>query len=180
MPKTAPILAVSPEFKDGQVRAVIDAVLPAVDGGRFAIKRVAGEPVHIVAHCITDGHDALRVMLRWRSEADPDDVREVPMTLLYNDIWEADFTPPSIGRFYYTVTAWVDSFASWHHELTRRVDADDIRIAAQVGAIELDGAASRAAGEDREILSKWARDLQTAATRPDTDPVALKALALDP
>ena len=26
----------------GQVRAVIDAVLPAVEGGRFAVKRVAG------------------------------------------------------------------------------------------------------------------------------------------
>ncbi len=36
-----------------------------VDGGRFPAKRVAGEAVAIEAHCFTDGHDKLRVMLRW-------------------------------------------------------------------------------------------------------------------
>jgi starch synthase (maltosyl-transferring) len=33
--------------EDGRVRAVIDAVLPCVDGGRFAAKRIAGERVEI-------------------------------------------------------------------------------------------------------------------------------------
>ena len=57
---------------NGQVRAVVDAVLPAVDGGRFAVKRVAGERVDITAHCFTDGHDELRVMLQWRAEGQAD------------------------------------------------------------------------------------------------------------
>jgi len=51
---------------DGRTRAVIDAVLPCIDGGRFAIKRIAGEAVSIEAHCFTDGHDRLRVVLHWR------------------------------------------------------------------------------------------------------------------
>jgi starch synthase (maltosyl-transferring) len=49
------------------VRAVIDALAPVVDGGRFPAKRVAGEPVDVEAHCFTDGHDRLRVVLRWHA-----------------------------------------------------------------------------------------------------------------
>ena len=45
---------------EGRVRAVIDAVRPTVDGGRFPAKRVAGEGVAVEAHCFTDGHDKLR------------------------------------------------------------------------------------------------------------------------
>ena len=52
---------------DGRVRAVIDALSPVVDGGRFPAKRIAGEPVCIEAHCFTDGHDQLRVVLAWRA-----------------------------------------------------------------------------------------------------------------
>ena len=52
---------------EGRVRAVIDAVLPTVDGGRFPVKRIAGEAVAVEAHCFTDGHDRLRVVLRWQA-----------------------------------------------------------------------------------------------------------------
>src|SRR6185369_17840247 len=97
--------------EDGRVRAVIDAVLPNVDGGRFAVKRVAGEILRVQAHCFGDGHDVLRVMLRWRPEADAD-WTELPMQPLGNDVWEAEFAPPAIGRYCYTVTAWVDAFES--------------------------------------------------------------------
>ena len=47
------------------MRAVIDAFLPAVDGGRFPSKCIAGEAVTVEAHCFTDGHDRLHVVLRW-------------------------------------------------------------------------------------------------------------------
>jgi len=48
---------------DERVRAVIDAVRPAVDDGRYAVKRVVGDQVEVEAHCFTDGHDVLRVIL---------------------------------------------------------------------------------------------------------------------
>lgn len=195
---------------DGCVRAVIDAVLPAVDGGRFPIKRIAGASIRITAHCFTDGHDALRVVLKWRAlsgAAATTQPHEVPMKALGNDVWEAEFTPPVPGRYGYTVAAWVDPFDSWRHELIRRVDADDIRIAAQVGAVEIAAAASRAQGTDRKTLAAWAASLkksavakvkeakdtrskaakvpEAAAASPETDAAivassaTLKALALD-
>ncbi|MDB5731065.1 MAG: alpha amylase catalytic region [Variovorax sp.] len=166
---------------EGRVRAVIDAVLPGVDGGRFPVKCVAGERFTVTAHCFTDGHDVLRVMLRWCADADEAGeipAREVPMVMLGNDEWQAHFTPPAPGRYRYGIAAWVDPFESWRHELTRRVDADDIRIAAQVGAIEIAAAAGRAEGDDRATLAAWSRALEQAA-RQHADAATLKALALD-
>ncbi len=166
------------ESADGRCRAVIDAVLPCIDGGRFAAKCVACEPMRITAHCFADGHDALRVMMTWWREGDAAR-HEVPMKLRYNDEWHADFTPPAAGRYAYTVAAWVDAFYSWRHELVRRVDPDDIRVAARVGAIEIAAAAERARGEDRTLLTRWARSLEAQATGTGMEATELKELALD-
>ncbi|MDP9920750.1 starch synthase (maltosyl-transferring) [Variovorax boronicumulans] len=162
----------------GAVRAVIDAVLPNVDHGRFPVKCVAGERVQVHAHCFTDGHDVVRVQLCWRAH-EQGAWREVPMKPLGNDVWEAAFSPPSPGRYVYTVVAWVDPFESWRSEMTRRVDPDDVRIAAQVGALEIAAAAARAEGADRIALQRWATELDAVAASPGCDVVSLKALALD-
>jgi starch synthase (maltosyl-transferring) len=163
--------------QDGRIRAVVDAVLPAVDGGRFAAKCVAGEPFKVTGHCFTDGHDVLQARLCWRPEGG--EWQEVVMKALPNDVWEASFVPHALGRYEYTVEAWVDPFDSWRHDMARRVDAADIRIACRVGAQEIEAAAQRAHGADREALARWARELLQAATAPDAAGEDLKALALD-
>src|SRR5882757_7416535 len=165
-------------IKEGRVRAVIDAVLPAVDGGRFPIKRIAGEAVGIEAHCFTDGHDRLRVVLRWRA-AGANDEYEVDMRPQPNDVWLAEFTPPRAGRYRYTVAAWVDHFESWRHELERREIEADIRVAMLVGAALIDEAAGRAAGSDAAILVEWSAQLRAAAADAGVDAAAQKAMALD-
>jgi starch synthase (maltosyl-transferring) len=86
------------EVVEGRVRALVDAVFPVVDGGRFPAKRIAGEPVRIEAHCFTDGHDKLAVVLRWQAVDEPDSY-EVDMTSQVNDVWCAEFTPPIPGRY---------------------------------------------------------------------------------
>ncbi|MFS2164858.1 alpha-1,4-glucan--maltose-1-phosphate maltosyltransferase [Variovorax sp. Varisp62] len=174
---TRPVPAAA-DIEKGAVRAVIDAVLPCVDNGRFPIKCVVGERVRVRAHCFTDGHDVLRVQLCWRAHEQAD-FREVPMKPLGNDVWEAAFSPPSLGRYVYTCVAWVDSFDSWHHELTRRVDPADVRIAAQIGALEIAAAAARAEGADRIELQRWATELDAMAADLGCDIGSLKALALD-
>jgi starch synthase (maltosyl-transferring) len=161
---------------EGRVRAVIDAVLPAVDGGRFPIKRIAGEAVGIEAHCFTDGHDKLRVVLRWQA-AGAGDEYETDMKPQPNDVWLAEFTPPRVGRYRYTVMAWVDHFESWRRELERRDDPADIRTALQVGAGLIDEAARRAKDSDAAILAEWSAQLRAAVA--DADPGAQKAMALD-
>jgi starch synthase (maltosyl-transferring) len=157
---------------------VIDAVLPAVDGGRFPIKCIAGECVAIDAHCFTDGHDKLRVLLRWGA-AGASEEYEVEMKPQGNDVWRAEFTPPRAGRYRYTVWAWVDPFESWRYELERRDDPADVRMALQVGSALIAEAAARAAGSDAAILAEWSAQLRAAGADAGAEPNGQKALALD-
>ena len=176
----APQLACAKPPVDGRVRAVIDALAPSVDGGRFPAKRIAGEPVCVEAFCFTDGHDQLRVVLAWRaaSAAQP---YEVDMQPRGNDVWTAEFTPPAPGRYRCTVTAWVDYFESWRKELERREELGDIRVALQVGSALISATAARAGGPDARVLEDWAALLLESA-RPEStvDAASLKSLALDP
>ena len=130
--------------QEGRTRAVIDAVRPSVDGGRFAVKRVVGDTFTVEADCFADGHDALRVVLRWRPELEGD-WREVEMESLGNDVWRGAFALDTIGRYRYTVTAWADALLSWRTEFMRREDLEDLRVAARIGADLVEkAAASRA------------------------------------
>jgi starch synthase (maltosyl-transferring) len=184
--KPAPAAGLADETRsvaEGRTRAVIDAVLPNVDGGRFAPKRIAGEAVSIEAHCFTDGHDKLRVLLRWGlkgAAAGSGMGGEVAMAPLPNDVWIAEFTPPQPGRYQYTVIAWVDHFESWRHELERREDRADIAMAVQVGAALIDSAAERASGSDAAILREWSGQLRGVLAAANTDVATARALALDP
>ncbi len=158
---------------DGRRRAVIERVTPSVDNGRFAAKRILGDAVVVEADCYADGHDALACRLLWRREGEAA-WQEAPMTALANDRWRASFVAQHLGRYQYTVTAWVDHFLSWRRDFARRTDADDLRVAALVGAGLIEEAAARAGGEDRARLSAWAARLRAAL-----EPQALQTLGLD-
>jgi starch synthase (maltosyl-transferring) len=167
------------EPTDGRLRAVIDAVAPMVDCGRFPAKRIAGEPVRVEAHCLTDGHDKLRVVLRWHAGREGE-VYEADMTAQPNDVWTVEFTPPLPGRYRYTVMAWVDHFESWRSELERRDDLEDIRVALEVGSALVGEAAARAQGADAAALTDWAALMRSTADDATADAASMKALALDP
>ena len=159
--------------RDGCVRAVIDAVYPAVDGGKFAVKRVRGERLVVEADCFTDGHDVLRVMLLTRAER-ASAWNETEMTHVGNDRWRAVFVAETPGSYRYSVTAWVDHLLSWRSEFERREEAGDILIAAQTGATLIEAAAARAKGPHRRALHDWA-----AGLRAGREVAALRALGLD-
>ena len=172
---------------EGRVRAVIDAVLPVIDGGRFAVKSIAGRAFPVTAHCFTDSHDKLRVVLQWQPVGAHAGGQEVEMRAHPNDVWRAEFTPPSPGRYRYEVVAWVDHFETWRSELERREERADVLVALLVGSGLIEEAAARAAGSDAAILKEWAARLRSlgdgdaAAGGPEAaDTASLKSLALDP
>ncbi len=158
---------------DGRRRAVIEAITPQVDDGRFAVKRIVGDVVEVEADCFADGHDVLACRVRYRHEDEPA-WREAPMAALGNDRWRGTFTVNELGRHRYGVSAWVDPFLTWRHDFARRIDADDLRIAARTGADLMAAAASRARGEHRRRLSEASRKLREA-----TELDMLRHLALD-
>jgi len=108
---------------DGQNRVVIENVRPQVDCGRFPIKRVAGDIVHVDADVFTDGHDALAAELLYRGRSDSD-WRRALMTAQANDCWQGEFDVSEIGDYQYQVAAWIDHFASWRRDLKKRIAAN--------------------------------------------------------
>src|SRR5256885_3645249 len=103
-------------------RVVIEGVEPEIDGGRFPAKRAVGEELEVRADIFADGHDALAAVLRYRPAGDGE-WTEVPMAERGNDRWAGRFRAPALGRFEYTIQAWVDRFATWRRDLGKRVAA---------------------------------------------------------
>ena len=97
-------------------RIVIEDVYPALDAGRFPVKRIVGEPVEVWADILRDGHAVLAAELLWRAEAS-DRWSRTPMRLHENDRWTATFTPTSVGRYRYAIEAWTDAFGTWRRDL---------------------------------------------------------------
>jgi starch synthase (maltosyl-transferring) len=163
---------------DGRVRVVIERVTPAVDDGRFPIKRVVGETVEVEADGFADGHDVVACALLWR-RAGAAAWQRAPMQSIGNDRWRAAFTVDALGLWEYSVQAWVDPLLSWRHDFARRVEPDDLRVAARTGAAIVHTAAERAgSGGDGELLRSWARELDAGAA-PGGDTARLQTLGLD-
>jgi starch synthase (maltosyl-transferring) len=159
-------------------RVVIERVEPEVDGGRFAIKRTVGEEVRVRADIYADGHDLLSAMLLYQPVGDS--VRtEVPMRVVNNDRWEASFRVEKLGRYVYTIVAWVDTFRTWSADLRKRADAgQDISVDVQIGAEMVGAAAGRArAAEARRRLAEAAANLKRGAK---ADREAALRIAFDP
>ena len=146
-----------------QVRPVIEAVRPLVDGGQRPAKAAVGDTVTVEADVIADGHDVLTCDLRFRHD---DDLMwsSVAMEPLVNDRWRAGFEVRSMGQHRFLIEARVDPFMTWRRDLRARADAgQDIAVELHVGAELVDAGAHRAEAADRRVLSLVASDLWSAA-----------------
>jgi starch synthase (maltosyl-transferring) len=159
---------------DTRFRAVVESIQPCVDGGRYPVKRVVGDEVVVEADCFCDGHDRLQALLLHR-KAGESSWSETPMLALDNDRWRGAFRVDALGRYEYTVLAWVDPFLSWRREFEHREDSADILQALATGGVLLREAAGRARGAERRKLADVAERI--AATQ---DPAAGREIALDP
>jgi starch synthase (maltosyl-transferring) len=132
-----PVLAGKPTKAAIEGRFYIEDVYPSVDTGRFAVKRIVGEPIDIWADILRDGHDVLAADLVWRRERERAWQR-VPMRLFSNDRWTASFAPTELGRYIYAIEAWTDEFATWRKGfLAKRNAGQDTRLDALEGELLL-------------------------------------------
>ena len=112
----------------------IEEVYPALECGRYPVKRRAGETVEVWADVYRSGHDIVVAELIWR-RAGTSPWQRVPMTFFENDRWFARFTPTEPGRYEYAVEAWTDSYATWRHGFELKAKAgQDVTLDAQEGA----------------------------------------------
>jgi starch synthase (maltosyl-transferring) len=125
-------------------RIVIDDLTPRVEGGPFAAKRIAGDVVTVEADIFADGHDVLGAELLWKA-ADQKVWNRARMTALSNDRWQASFTPHRIGRWQFTVEAWLDELATVRRAMKLKQEAGVDASVEQAEEKELEKAgASRA------------------------------------
>ncbi len=150
-------------------RVVIEHVSPEIDGGRFPVKRTAGQPLIVEADVFADGHSLLAGVLRYRfiPGATGDVWEETPLRFLDNDRWTAQFTPWQIGTYAYTLEAWIDAFESWREGLEKWLEADQVSEGELLEGAALISAASaraktRRAGADARWLAEQAAALAAA------------------
>ena len=141
--------------REGRERVVIEGVTPEIDGGEFPIKRIRGEPVVVEADVFVDGHEVICCALIFRRQSESD-WREATMEALVNDRWRGSFVATEVGRYVYTITAWVDRFKSWRRDLEKKAEAathTDLDLLS--GALLVGEAAKRAAGRDAKTFRNW-------------------------
>jgi starch synthase (maltosyl-transferring) len=155
--------AAEPKGGRDRRRIIIEGVKPAIDCGRFPCKRVIGQELVVEADIFTDGHEAVSARLLSRFERDRR-WREQPMEALGNDRWRASFTAERLGRYRYTIEAWLDAWKGWRRDMQKRLAAyQDVAVDIAAGGLLLEEASQRALGRDAGTLAQVARRVQDRA-----------------
>ncbi len=101
-------------------RVVIENVTPVVNGGDYAMKRIAGDLVKVTADIYTDGHDVVNAWIHIKHKSEKS-WEKIPLVALVNDAWIGGFKVPKQGKYEWYIEAWVDYALNWQHELGRKV-----------------------------------------------------------
>src|SRR5512146_2271192 len=145
-------------------RLVIEDVRPAVEGGRYAVKRIVGDSLTVDATVYRDGHDLVTGCIRYRAPGERR-WRTAPMTYERDfDRCRGAFVVDRLGRWTFTVDAWTDRFESWRMDLRKKADAKvDVALDLLTGAQLVDEAAAAARGRDAAMLQQRAQTLRDPA-----------------
>jgi starch synthase (maltosyl-transferring) len=170
--KAAPIAS---EAQPSPSRIVIQYPAPALDDGRFAVKRCVGDTVTVSADVFRDGHEIIRAVVRFRGPG-TSRWREAELTRIDAHLegvrWATEFGLDRPGRWHYTIEAWTDVFATWRAELQRKVAAGQTELAGELseGIVLLSGAAQRIRTRGARALVEHA----LATLRDETVPEGAK------
>ena len=150
-------------------RLAIEAVTPSVDDGRFPVKRIVGDTVTVEADIFGDGHDPISAALFWRA-VDEDSWCEVPMRLVENDRWRADFTPRRLGRHEFAVETWRNPFQIFRYEFAKKHEARlDLNLEIQEGMAHIREALETAPANRMGDLQALNERLEAATATDRTD-----------
>jgi starch synthase (maltosyl-transferring) len=148
-------------------RIAIERVYPELDGGRFPVKRVAGDILEVWADIFADGHDKVQARIKYRAVTDPD-WSEAPMAFFDNDRWVGRIPLTRNVDHLYTIEAWRDLFGSWRAEVAKkRTAGNDIRLELQEGRGLVEKAAKRATGDYRRALEALLSHADTLRDKPE-------------
>ena len=123
-----------------------------VDCGRYPVKRVVGEPCVVEADIFRDGDHVLHAVIKWRPASETQ-FSESPMMHVDNDRWRGEFPLDRNDRYFFTIEAWTDLFASWERGFRKKAEAGrDVASDLLEGIAFIESAASRAQDADRTAI----------------------------
>ncbi len=150
-----------PDTDKARQRVIIAGVFPEIDGGRFPVKRTVGDRLQVEADIVADGHEVLAAELLYRRSQESE-WRAAPLQPLVNDRWRGEFLLTEVGRWHYTLQAWVDRFRTWQRDLKKKVEAgQDVQVELLMGADLAAAAARLASPADALLLEEFARFLRS-------------------
>lgn len=132
-------------------RVLVENVEPTVDGGRYAAKRIVGDGVDVACDLVADGHDVIagRVLFRrvgeraWQS---------APLEPAGNDRYRGSFLVSDVGRWEFTIEAWLDTFTTWRHGTEKKLaGGQPIDVELLAGARLLEEGAARQKERQEEL-----------------------------
>jgi starch synthase (maltosyl-transferring) len=126
----------APATRQPPARIQIQNVRPQVDCGRYPVKATPGDAVELAATIFKDGHDILRAVVRYRP-AGSRKWLERPLEPVGNDHWQGSFVPSDLGRWQFSIEAWVDRYATMLDELDRKLAAGQVDLAGERAEAEL-------------------------------------------
>ena len=153
----------------------IERVAPAINDGRFPVKRVVGDQFVVEADIFTHGHDVIRAVAQWRKPGETQ-WHEVEMAHRENDRWSGSFRLDENTTYEYTVFAWRDPFLSWALDTKKKHDAhQDLTSDLLEGRKIVEAAIARA---DQADAARIAEKLCCFEERLETATTAERALEL--
>jgi starch synthase (maltosyl-transferring) len=154
MKKKGAANAEAPNGGKVRLRVQIESVQHKINSGRFPVKRILDDKLKVEADIFADGHNELSAVLLYRRE-NQGKWSETPMIHSVNDRWMGEFRVAEIGRWRYTIQAWVDHFKTWQRDFRKRVEAEqDVDIELLIGMEFINKAQKKANGREKEILNK--------------------------
>jgi starch synthase (maltosyl-transferring) len=142
---------------------VITHVGPALEDGRYPVKREVGDRLTVTADIFKEGHAVLAAAIVFRAQ-DESAWRESPMRLVDNDGWAGEFPLDSNTRYQFTLEAWTDVFASWAEDTARRRMGGQADLTSEIleGVELVHRSRSAASGADAALLDDTLARLESA------------------
>lgn len=135
-------------------RVIIENVKPQINGGRYTVKRIVGEAIHLTADIFADGHDAIRAAVLYKKQ-NAKAWTEILLDELPNNSFETHFKLQEQGVFEYKVIAWIDHLQNWYNGFIKKQAAGQyLSVELEEGAILLEKtAANFPKSKSKQLLS---------------------------
>jgi starch synthase (maltosyl-transferring) len=141
-------------------KVIIENVHPQLNCGEFPIKRVEGESLEVRADILGTGQEAVgaEVLYKLRGDFEWSNAVMIP---LGNDSWSGRFSLESVGRYEFTIRAWLDDLSTLSQRISKWTEDEKEEILSDIAMVKatLDSAlvTSQDGNAKREIASWLAK-----------------------